>query len=751
MTSRARPEVVVEVRTDGAGLRVQLLGQPRAWLDGVEIGLGQARQMAVFAILATRGATYSGHRVTVTELLDGVWDGEPPTSARGSVHTYISGLRRALRATGTSANPTELLSFSGNGYQLRLGPGEVDAAEFDREVTQARALVAERPEAALTVLDRALSRWAGDAFLGIPGPYAERERARLEELRLDAVELRADVQLQLGRQRELIPEFTVLTERHPLRESLYAVLMRALYREGRSGEALEVFYTAQRLLRTELGVEPSRALHDLHREILAGSEPEQRWLFVTPGPLPERGQVRLRGREEELELLGELTTAVAAGRGATLLVEGEPGSGKTALLAAALADAEQRGLQLAWAAAGEADRGEPLSSMTRCFGSAATVASGDDESVDAAADRLVELVGKTCSAGPLVVVLDDMQWSDEASVVLWQRLATATRRLPLLLVATVSSGTRRSDLAKVKRCIAARGATVVALSPLSEHDVVGIVEDKLKARVGGVLRSQLRYAADNPLFATVMVDDLLRRDEIHVVDGVADIEPRGPVLSRTLLSTVNRSLRSVPPETLRVLSTAALLGPEFAVTHLMAVADAPPLEVAEHVEAAMAMKILQASDDTLSFRHPLHYEALYARTPESARAAAHRRVAEALATAGCAAERVGQQLVNGPEILDASSVGWLVEHRSELSAGDPVTAATLMRRASDSGVLTREQTAVLLPELVRLLVWLGETPVALAERAVEVATDEVDQADMRKLLAELTRSPRAKGQRALRV
>ena len=93
----------------------------------------------------------------------------------------------------------------------------------------------------------------------------------------------------------------------------------------------------------------------------------------------------------------------------------------------------------------------------------------------------------------------------------------------------------------------------------------------------------------------------------------------------------------------------------------------------------------------------------------------------------------------------------MVEHRSELSAGDPVTAATLMRRASDSGVLTREQTAVLLPELVRLLVWLGETPVALAERAVEVATDEVDQADMRKLLAELTRSPRAKGQRALRV
>src|SRR5690606_41430149 len=113
----------------------------------------------------------------------------------------------------------------------------------------------------------------------------------------------------------------------------------------------------------------------------------------------------------------------------------------------------------------------PRRARPRGLGPAARVAAGVDGAVDAGAGRLVGLVGETCSAGPLVVVLGDMQWSDEASVVLWRRLATATRRLPLLLVATVSSGTRRSDLAKVKRCIAARGATVVALSPLSEHEI----------------------------------------------------------------------------------------------------------------------------------------------------------------------------------------------------------------------------------------------------------------------------------------
>lgn len=740
------------MRTGGVVLRVELLGQPRAWLDGTEFPLGPARQTAVFAILAAR----RGHIVTVAELLEGVWGGSAPASAKGSLHTYVSGLRRALRATGTPAAPTALLSSTATGYRLALDPAQLDSARFEHDVARAEKLAVEQAGDALAVVDEALARWSGEAYLGVPGPFAERERERLAELRLGTLELRASLVLRLGGHQELIPELSELTERHPLRESLYELLMRSLHRSGRTSEALETYFTAQRVLRAELGVEPRASLQALHQEILTGSgdevpaEPER--LSVVPPSVRkaiEQG-TQLRGRAQEVTRFGGLVADVLAGRGGTLLVEGEPGIGKSELLAAGLSAVERRGCQLAWAVADELHQRFPLHVITECLGAPAAareprraILAADSilaasDPFQAAADRLLAFVDEVCTRGPLVMVLDDLHWADEASVLVWQRLAAATRQLPLLLVAAGRPGHGRPDLAKLKQSMKARGGEILPLKRLSERDTSAVIADVLRADVGDAVRPVLRQVAGNPLYAKEMAKDLLRRGALRVVDGAVEVDSDlAEDAPRTLLAAVDRTLIFVSPETLRMMCTAALLGQEFAVSHLVALTDRSPLAVARQLEEAADAGIVVAAGDNLSFHHPLQREALYRRTPQAARPAAHRRVAEALAAAGGPVELVARQLAAVPMEPDAWVVGWLTEHHGELSNRAPRIAAELLQRALDGAAATDDQRAVLIAELVRVLFRLEENPIALTAQAITMVTDPIDLAEMRQLRAAL--------------
>lgn len=748
------------MQTGGVALRVELLGQPKAWLDGIELALGPARQRAVFAILAAR----CGEVVTVPDLVESLWGGNPPASAKGSLHTYVSGLRRALRASGTSTEPTALLRSTETGYRLAIDPAQLDSARFEQDVARARKLAGERAGDALALVDEVLARWSGEAYLGVPGPFAERERERLAELRLGTVELRANLVLQLGGHHELIPELTELSERHPLRESLYEPLMQALHRSGRTSEALETYFTAQRVLRAELGVEPRASLRSLHQEILtgAGDEPaaeatrQPSMLSVVPPWVRkaiEQG-ASLRGREDEVARLGALVADVLTGRGRALLVEGEPGIGKSELLAAGLAEVEQCGCQLAWAVADELHQRFPLHVITECLGDptvsteprrailAADSATGEDgttsDPFQAAADRLLTFVDEACTRGSLVMVLDDLHWADEASVLIWQRLAAATRQLPLLLVAACRPGHGRTDLAKLKQSMQARGGEILQLGRLSEQDTSAVIEDVLCAHVGDVVRPVLRQVAGNPLYAREMAKDLLRRGALRVVDGVVEADREiAEDVPRTLLAAVDRTLIFVSPETLRVMCTAALLGQEFAVGHLVALTGLSPLAVARQLAEASDAGIVVAVGDNLSFQHPLQREALYQRTPEAARPAAHRRAAEALAMAGCSVEPVARQLAAAPMEPDAWVVGWLTEHHGELSNRAPKIAAELIQRSLDSAAATDDQRAVLIAELVRVLFRLEENPTSLAAQAITMVTDPADLAEMRQLRAAL--------------
>ncbi len=214
-------------------------------------------------------AIRANQAVSRSELIDGMWGQDPPASAVNSVHVYVSGLRRVLEPRRARRAPGQVLSATGPGYLLRLEPGQLDTEALDRHLAQARLLpVAGDPAVAARSLDAALGLWQGVPLSGVPGPWADIERARLGELRLTAIEERIELMLALGDHHQAVPQLAGLIREYPLRERFRGQLMVALYRCGRQAEALAEFAAARRVLAGELGIEPGPGLRRLQQQVL---------------------------------------------------------------------------------------------------------------------------------------------------------------------------------------------------------------------------------------------------------------------------------------------------------------------------------------------------------------------------------------------------------------------------------------------------------------------------------------------------
>ncbi|WP_112490067.1 BTAD domain-containing putative transcriptional regulator [Streptomyces bacillaris] len=252
-------------------VRISLLGPLQAWRGGRCLELGHLRQQAVLAALAL-GA---GRRcLSQRELLDDVWGLEPP--ATNVVPVYIYRLRKALHdgCAGDDrggGGPDAVIERGPRGYQLAPGAVEVDVARMEELVAGiGRADRAGDPLQALHLCSQALELFRGEPLAGLPGPLAELERLRLVERRVAIVRRKVEWQLRLGQDTEAIDELFALSAAHPLNEPLAAMLMRALYRDGRQADALTVFERARRRLADDLGVTPSRLLRRAHQMILRG-------------------------------------------------------------------------------------------------------------------------------------------------------------------------------------------------------------------------------------------------------------------------------------------------------------------------------------------------------------------------------------------------------------------------------------------------------------------------------------------------
>ncbi|WP_405387962.1 winged helix-turn-helix domain-containing protein [Streptomyces sp. NBC_01102] len=254
----------VSVRAAGPRVRISLLGPLQAWRDGRPLNLGHLRQQAVLAALAP----VAGRSFSQQELLDGVWGMEPPVA--NVVPVYIYRLRKALRVGG---GPDSVIERGLRGYRLVPGAVDVDVARLEKLVTGiGKADRAGDPLDVVRLCTQALELFRDEPLAGLPGPLAELERLRLAERRIAIVQRKLEWQLRLGQDAQAIAELFALSAAHPLNEPLAAMLMRALFRNGRQADALTVFERARRLLADNLGVAPSRMLRRAHQMILRGDE-----------------------------------------------------------------------------------------------------------------------------------------------------------------------------------------------------------------------------------------------------------------------------------------------------------------------------------------------------------------------------------------------------------------------------------------------------------------------------------------------
>jgi WD40 repeat protein/DNA-binding SARP family transcriptional activator len=247
-----RPE-----RVHAGTMQFRILG--RLEVDGGSgpIGLGGPKQRAVLAHLIVR----ANELVPAEILVDEIWGEEPPQKARNIVQNYVSHLRKALGH--------DRIEWTAPGYRLRLDADELDAAQFDALVRDGNKTFATDPNVAVGLLEDALALWRGPALAGLADqPMLSAEATRLDDLRLQAQEQRLEGLLALGAQRRAIGELEVLLTQHPLRESLWALMMLALYRDFRQAEGLTAYQRARAILADELGIDPSPELTRLHERIL---------------------------------------------------------------------------------------------------------------------------------------------------------------------------------------------------------------------------------------------------------------------------------------------------------------------------------------------------------------------------------------------------------------------------------------------------------------------------------------------------
>ncbi|WP_189192331.1 AfsR/SARP family transcriptional regulator [Streptomyces albiflavescens] len=249
-----------------------VLGPVLAWDEtGEAVSLKGPMHRAVLARLLVARR----HVVPVSRLGEDLWE-EPPADAVGTIRTFVAGLRRALEPDRPPRAPARLLVTEGPGYALRAAHDEVDAWRFEKAAGSRGDL---RPADLVSRLTDALGSWRGPAYADFADePWVRAERSRLTELRLHAVERRAEAQIALGAAAEAVPDLDAHVAEHPWREDAWQLLALALYRSGRQADALSVVRRARKMLSDRLGVDPGPRLRRLEADLLQQAD------HLDPGP-----------------------------------------------------------------------------------------------------------------------------------------------------------------------------------------------------------------------------------------------------------------------------------------------------------------------------------------------------------------------------------------------------------------------------------------------------------------------------------
>jgi DNA-binding SARP family transcriptional activator len=685
--SPAQPE-------QSAALRFGVLGPVRAWRGDEPLATGSPQQRALLAALLLR----EGRTATSAELIDALWGEEPPSQALAAVRTYASRLRKVL-------DPGVLVSESG-GYAVR----GLENDALDLSLAQDLAAEAEKARAAgdlcgaRDVLRRALALWDGEALAAVPGPYAQAQRVRLEEWRLQLLETRLDMDLEQGCHAEAVSELTALTAAHPLRERLRELLMLALYRSGRQAEALAVYADTRRLLADELGVDPRPGLRELQQRILqadpALAEPsapagESAAAPVRPAQLPAKVP-DFTGRASFVRELSEVLGSASGAQGRVMAVSalaGIGGVGKTTLAVhvahrarAAFPDG-QLYVDLQGAGARAAEPETVLGAFLRALGTA-------DSAVPDTLEERAALYRSVLDGRRVLVLLDNAR--DAAQV------------RPLLpgtdgCAALVTSRVRMVDLA---------GAHLIDLDVMSPDEALALftrivgeerVASERKAALDvvaacGFLPLAIRIAASRlaarrtwtvSVLAAKLADERRRLDELQA----------GDLAVKATFELGYGQLEPAQARAFRLLGLAD--GPDISLAAAAAVLDLPVEDTEDLLESLVDTSLLESAAPGRYRFHDL--VRLYARAcaerdehPPGERGAALSRLLDfylATATEVYAIERPGDRLVDHLEVTEypglhfadgPAALDWLYTESANLLACVRQAAGTdRLRRAVD--------------------------------------------------------------------
>jgi DNA-binding SARP family transcriptional activator len=607
------------------------------------LALGGPRQRALLAILLLE----ANRVVSADRLAYELWGDEPPATLAKSLQVTVSRVRRAL-GEGRLVTRTP-------GYLLRVERDELDAERFERLVSEAAGL---SPAMAARQLRDALGLWRGPVLADLADEsFTQAACARLDELRMRALEDRIGADAALGRHAELVGELEGLVRAHPLREHLRARLMLCLYRCGRQADALEAYRQARAVLVEELGIEPGRELRELHQAILR----QDATLDLPPdGRGPSAAFV---GRGPELAQLTRAMDDAIAGRGGVALVTGEPGIGKSRLAEELVLAAERRQARVlvgrCWEAGGAPAYWpwvQSLRAYTRGLDDdtlRARLADGGPalgqilpELRDRIADlpeppsleaegtrfRLFEAVAgllrRASATEPLLLVLDDLHAADEPSLLL---LRYVTREIAdcrvLVLGATrdVDPIPQRPLDATLAALVREPNAARVALGGLGGRDVAAYIGLTTGSEPEPALADAIHQRTEgNALFVVELV-------RLLGSDGAVEHIPPG------VRAVIEQRVGRLSEATRGVLDAASILGREFDLGVLARLCDLAPEVLLERLDPAVAQRIVDevpGAPGRLRFGHALIRDTLYDELTATRRLALHARAARALEAAG---------------------------------------------------------------------------------------------------------------------
>ncbi|MCV6966451.1 LuxR family transcriptional regulator [Mycobacterium intermedium] len=403
---------------------------------------------------------------------------------------------------------------------------------------------------------------------------------------------------------------------------------------------------------------------------------------------PPRAPGPIRGRADELKVIGALLTAVTQGRGGVLVIEGPPGIGKSRLLTEVLALAEEAGVRALFGEAFEHQQTVPFFSLFMAT-LRANPPVGDAEALRRLGTSsdvrywvvrdLQAAIDAAASRTPLVIILEDIHWADDATLLALRSMTAKRPNAPVLWVLTARTDAREQAVRETLTALERQDATVVRLTTMTPSAIADMVQDVVRANADLSLLSLADMAHGNPFLLTELLLGLNEEGRLDVRGGRA--VATGDTLPRRLSDTMQQRLEQLSSAASQVVRVAAVLPDRFSARLLAAMLERQPAALASAVQEAVRADLLIEDGDQIRFGQDLLREATRQSLPNSLRRAMERQSASLMLEMGAAPEEVATQLARSAEVGDQAAIAALREAAQSVANTDSGVASDLSMRA----------------------------------------------------------------------